>query len=83
MGDPKRLFIGGQPPKDPDQLRIWLQQRLAVVDDFTSTFSRGVGTPEGVVQAPKGCVYQRLDGGAGTCFYVKESGTGKTGWVAK
>jgi hypothetical protein len=25
----------------------------------------------------------RSDGGAGTSFYVKESGTGNTGWVSK
>lgn len=43
----------------------------------------GVGTPEGVVYAVKGAIYQRLDGGAGTCLYVKETSTGNTGWVAK
>ncbi len=30
-----------------------------------------------------GSTYRRKDGGAGTSFYVKESGTGNTGWVAK
>lgn len=43
----------------------------------------GTGSPEGVWAAPVGSIYQRTDGGAGTCFYVKESGTGNTGWVAK
>jgi hypothetical protein len=43
----------------------------------------GSGTPEGVVIAPKGSTYRRIDGAAGTCFYVKESGTLSTGWVAK
>lgn len=43
----------------------------------------GNGTPEAVVTAPVGSIFQRRDGGAGTCFYVKESGTGNTGWVAK
>ena len=47
------------------------------------TQKAGSGTPEGVVFATKGSTYQREDGGAGTCFYVKESGTGNTGWVAK
>lgn len=42
----------------------------------------GVASPEGIITAPKGCTYRRLDGGAGTCFYVKE-GTGNTGWVGK
>jgi parallel beta-helix repeat protein len=48
------------------------------VMDFT-----GNGSPEGVVAAPVGSQYRRADGGAGTCLYVKESGTGTTGWVAK
>lgn len=43
----------------------------------------GTGSPEGAVSAPIGTIYTRLDGGAGTTLYVKESGTGNTGWVAK
>lgn len=43
----------------------------------------GSGTPESVVTAPVGSTYRRTDGGASTSFYVKESGTGNTGWVAK
>ena len=44
---------------------------------------RGNGTPEAVIKAPIGTLYCRNDGGAGTTLYVKESGTGNTGWVAK
>lgn len=43
----------------------------------------GAGSPEGAVTAIRGSLFMRNDGGAGTCFYVKESGTGNTGWVAK
>ena len=43
----------------------------------------GAGSPEGNVVAPVGSRYYRTDGGAGSSFYVKESGTGNTGWVAK
>lgn len=43
----------------------------------------GSGTPEGVITAGIGSTWSRTDGGAGTSFYVKESGTGNTGWVAK
>lgn len=43
----------------------------------------GSGTPEGSLTAPIGSTYQRTDGGAATSFYVKESGTGNTGWVGK
>jgi len=43
----------------------------------------GSGSPEGAVTAAVGSTYHRTDGGSGTSFYVKESGTGNTGWVAK
>lgn len=43
----------------------------------------GTGPPEGAVSAPVGSTWRRSDGGAGTSFYVKESGTGTTGWVGK
>jgi len=43
----------------------------------------GTGSPESVVTAQVGSLYLRLDGGAGTTLYVKQSGTGNTGWVGK
>jgi hypothetical protein len=43
----------------------------------------GTGSPEGVVTAPIGSLYLRTDGGAGTSLYVKQTGTGNTGWVGK
>ena len=43
----------------------------------------GTGSPEGVVTANVGRLYTRTDGGASTTLYVKESGAGNTGWVAK
>lgn len=43
----------------------------------------GTGTPEAAVTAPVGSLYFRTNGGASTTLYVKESGTGNTGWVAK
>jgi len=48
-----------------------------------TTIASGAGTPEGLLSANVGSTYHRTDGGAGTSFYVKESGTGNTGWVAK
>lgn len=42
----------------------------------------GAGTPEGSVTAPVGSIYLRSDGGTATTLYVKESGTGNTGWAA-
>ncbi len=49
----------------------------------TARWTSGTGSPEGVVTAPVGSLYTRTDGGANTTLYVKESGTGSTGWVAK
>lgn len=43
----------------------------------------GTGSPEGVVTSKAGSLWLRSDGAAGTTLYVKESGTGNTGWVAK
>ena len=42
----------------------------------------GNGSPEGVVTALVGSVYLRLDGGPDTVLYMKEAGTGNTGWTA-
>lgn len=49
----------------------------------TTVWRYGTGTPEGAITAPVGSIFSRTDGGAGTTFYVKESGAGNTGWVAK
>jgi hypothetical protein len=43
----------------------------------------GAGSPEGVITAVVGSEYFRSDGGTGTSHYVKESGTGNTGWIGK
>lgn len=52
-------------------------------DDITDKpILRGTGSPEGAVTATVGTIYQRTNGGAGTVLYLKESGSGNTGWVA-
>ncbi|WP_139346740.1 hypothetical protein [Sinomonas mesophila] len=43
----------------------------------------GAGNPNGVQTASVGSVYLRTDGGSATTLYVKEAGTGNTGWVGK
>ena len=43
----------------------------------------GTGTPEGAITAVVGSLFLRTDGGVSTTLYVKQSGTGNTGWVAK
>lgn len=42
----------------------------------------GAGTPEGAQTAPVCSRYLRTDGSTGTTLYIKESGSGNTGWVA-
>lgn len=49
----------------------------------TVKWTSGAGTPEGVLVAPVGSLYTRTDGAAGTTLYVKETGSGNTGWVGK
>lgn len=55
---------------------------IKIIGDDIAWFA-GNGTPESVITANVGSLYSRLDGGASTTLYVKESGTGNTGWVAK
>lgn len=58
--------------------------RLSVVDQTSNILVQyGTGSPEGVVTAGVGSVFYRLDGGAGTTLYVKQTGTGNTGWAGK
>jgi len=43
----------------------------------------GDGDPESNIVANVGALYLRKDGGTGSTLYVKETGAGATGWVAK
>lgn len=49
----------------------------------TAFIRMGTGDPEAAITAPVGSVFIRTDGGALTCLYIKESGVGNTGWIAK
>lgn len=49
----------------------------------TVTWTSNAGTPEAVVTAVVGSLFTRTDGGVNTTLYVKETGTGNTGWAAK
>lgn len=72
--------------ESPDEVQRnfeFLLARWPTSFDDGSRIWGGPGTPEGVVTAAPGAVFLRSNGGAGTTFYVKESGTGNTGWVGK
>ena len=84
-----RLQFGGTSASFVAWKRVLATFQARLADDSAfagvqSLYIRfGSGSPEGAVTAPVGAIYSRTDGGAGTSFYVKESGTGNTGWVAK
>lgn len=61
----------------------WVHTLAPSEAELLSLMSTGAGTPEGAVTATVGSLFLRSDGGASTTLYVKESGTGNTGWVAK
>lgn len=64
-------------------LRDIVARKYLVGSSTGPTWSSGSGSPESAVTAPVGSLYSRTDGGASTTLYVKESGSGNTGWVAK
>jgi hypothetical protein len=80
------LRFGGSTSSFPALKRstITLQCRLA--DDsayapfVSSNLQRGTGAPESAVTGVVGDLFQRTDGGAATSLYLKESGSGNTGW---
>ena len=84
-----KIQLGGATASFPsiDRSTTTIQFNLADASGFAPTQSLyqrfGSGSPEGVVTAPIGAFYSRTDGGMLTSFYVKESGTGNTGWVGK
>lgn len=51
--------------------------------DGSVTWTSGPRSPEGAVVGVVGSLYTNTVGGAGTTLWIKESGTGNTGWVAK
>jgi hypothetical protein len=71
---------------DPGSIAILSNQRALSSRYYTTAtvfVGTGAGSPEGSIAAPVGSLWTRTDGGASTTLYVKQSGTGNTGWVAK
>lgn len=61
---------------------IFLYGNLSINNTEARIIS-GKGSPEGIVIANVGSIYLRTDGSLKRTFYVKETGNGNTGWVAK
>jgi hypothetical protein len=52
------------------------------LDEASNVFlSSGTGSPEGVVTAGIGSVWLRKNGSSASTLYLKETGTGNTGWI--
>lgn len=66
----------------PDTATI-LMNAIRIILASGSQLIVGTGSPEGVVVGYTGSVFLNANGGAGVTFYVKESGFGNVGWVAK
>jgi hypothetical protein len=76
------LTAGGDLTVDSGNLVIGTSNRGVTLPGGI-TWTSGAGSPEGVVTAPVGSLYSRSDGGLLTSLYVKQSGTGNTGWAGK
>lgn len=63
----------------------WDRVVLTTTEDETNapTITFGNVVPNGSVTAAVGSLYICTLGGASTTLYVKESGSGNTGWVGK
>jgi hypothetical protein len=60
-----------------------VKNKIRLGAEDTAFIAHGTGSPEDNLSATVGSTFHRTDGGASTSFYVKESGTGNTGWIAK
>jgi hypothetical protein len=70
------------------EIRVAVQEELrrsalgVLLRQMQGRLRWGLGSPEGVVEAPVSVLYAREDGTPGTLLYQKQSGTGNTGWAA-
>lgn len=89
------VVVSPTQPSSPSDGLVWVQVpangsslvTISSVDGRVAALEArvlsGTGTPLGNVAALVGTLYLRTDGGTNTTLYVKESGTGTSGWVAK
>lgn len=66
--------------RDSTDAETWAVRGDGTIDQSGVLHLTGNGAP--AVAAPVGSTYRRKDGSANTVFYMKESGTGTSGWVA-
>lgn len=69
---------------DPTNLGFSAPTPAVQTGSPTSTsIQSGLGTPEGSLIAPVGSLFLRTDGVSGATLYIKETGSGNSGWVQK
>ena len=79
-----KISVKSDVPRKYDQARfIQILERIERAMNILPAFYSGSGSPESVITATPGSFYVDVDGGASVTLYVKESGTGNTGWIAK
>ena len=77
-----KLSVGGVViAKFQQTLMKWLMPQFIM--NTSAAIYAGSGSPNTVVTASPGSVYLNQSGGANVTLYIKESGVGNTGWVAK
>ena len=64
-----------------DRFYQWVDDITDLVNSLQIEF--GSGSPEGSITADVGKVYIDTSASAGTGIYIKESGSGDTGWIAR
>ncbi len=70
----------------PDSWQARLQQNLDALAAGSSlgfVVFTGSGSPNGAITASPPALYLNRAGGAGSTLWVKESGSGNTGWAGK
>ena len=65
--------------KMQQQFRGWTQEITAAINELQVL--TGTGSPEGVVTANPTRLYMDNNGTAGVIVYIKQTGSGNTGWV--
>jgi hypothetical protein len=66
----------------PEYLQ-WLRTQIEEIKRKDEGIIFVSGSPEGVYAAKPGTIALNILGGTGTTIYIKESGLGNTGWIAK
>jgi hypothetical protein len=80
-GTDRRPVYVGSTAINPGRAIVFGNSSGPVLDPaLAPSIQWGSGTPEGVVTSVVGSVFIRTNGFAGQTLYVKQSGTGNTGW---